>query len=660
MSTYLVAFLVGDFQCTTGAADGVPIRVCGTPDKLKFTHFALEAAEYILPYYDKYFGIKYPMPKLDLIGLPDFEAGAMENFGCITYRETDLLIDPNASLDAKKNVASVVAHEMAHQWFGDMVTMQWWDNLWLNEGFATWMSNKPITAWHPEWNFPQDAATSLDATLNLDAQPTTHAIRARETETPDQINELFDGISYGKGAAVIGMVENYLGEETFRQGVHNYLAAHLYANATAEDFWNAQTANSHKPADTIMASFIDQPGVPLLTFTNAVANVSQSRFFLSPPKPDQRTATFESPGWTIPVCLKASGGTQTCPLLTPHPDRPPPNPHRPHCSTRTQVTTATTAPPTPPPNSEAITTSAETLIPTERVGLLGDEYALVRSGQQPIASILDLILALKRDPDASVLKSALTKLDSIQTQIATPEDSDRIDALVVREFDPVYKSLGKAKKERALQHSRAPQLPLPVPRSLRRPRHPHRRRPPHREGLRRQTRRQPRPDRRRRLRLLPQRRRRPLRQASTRSRKCHRPRPQIRRPPHPRPLPVAHPRHPYPRLRRLRQGPQPGLLDRSSPSFSRIPKTREITWQYIQQHWEAVHAQFTTNSGVRVVAAAGTFCTVQGRDEVQSFFATHHVDASERTLAKSIDSINDCIRRRAIQQPNLHTWLSTH
>ena len=238
MSTYLVAFLVGDFQCTTGKSDGVPIRVCATPDKVQFTHFALDAAEYILTYYDKYFGIKYPMPKLDLIALPDFEAGAMENFGCITYRETDLLVDKDASINARKGVASVVAHEMAHQWFGDMVTMQWWDNLWLNEGFATWMELKPVAKWHPEWNFPQDEAAQLDGTLNLDAQPTTHAIRARETSTPDQINELFDGISYGKGGAVLGMVENYLGAEVFRQGVHNYLEAHLYANATAEDFWN--------------------------------------------------------------------------------------------------------------------------------------------------------------------------------------------------------------------------------------------------------------------------------------------------------------------------------------------------------------------------------------------------------------------------------------
>ncbi len=177
----------------------------------------------MLHYYNNYFGIPYPLKKLDLIGLPDFEAGAMENFGAITYRETALLLDPKtASLGARKEVAVVIAHEMAHQWFGDLVTMQWWDNIWLNEGFATWMENKAVAAMHPEWNIDQSVVSDLDGTLNLDAQPTTRAIRAK-ADTPDEINQMFDGISYGKAGAVLLMVENYLGPETFRQGVHNYL-----------------------------------------------------------------------------------------------------------------------------------------------------------------------------------------------------------------------------------------------------------------------------------------------------------------------------------------------------------------------------------------------------------------------------------------------------
>ena len=254
MSTYLLAFMVGDFQCTSGEQDGVKLRVCATPDKVALTPFAMNIAKFALHYYDNYFGIHYPLKKLDFIGIPDFEAGAMENFGAITFRETDLLLDPRtATFRAQRNATLAIVHEMAHQWFGDLVTMQWWDNIWLNEGFATWMENKCTAAMHPEWNIPQYVAADNQRTLNIDAQPTTRAIRA-SADTPDEIEQLFDSIAYGKAGAMLLMVENYLGEETFRKGVHAYLAAHEYGNATAEDFWNAQTEVSHKPVDKIMES----------------------------------------------------------------------------------------------------------------------------------------------------------------------------------------------------------------------------------------------------------------------------------------------------------------------------------------------------------------------------------------------------------------------
>ena len=156
MSSYLVAMLVGDFACREGGADGIPIRVCSLPEKKELTGFALEASENILKFYDQYYAIKYPYGKLDHIVFPDFSAGAMENVAAITYRDSALLIDPKtASYDAKQQVASVIAHEMAHQWFGDLVTMEWWNDIWLNEGFATWMSWKPLEAWKPEWNMQQ-------------------------------------------------------------------------------------------------------------------------------------------------------------------------------------------------------------------------------------------------------------------------------------------------------------------------------------------------------------------------------------------------------------------------------------------------------------------------------------------------------------------------
>src|SRR2546423_1111205 len=239
MSSYLAALVVGHFEYIEGAADGVPIRIYSTPGKKEMGKFALEAAEYILGYYDKYFGIKYPYGKLDLIGLPDFSAGAMENTGCITFREVILLIDEKqGSVDLKKTIASVIAHEMAHQWFGDLVTMKWWDDIWLNEGFATWMSSKPLEKIKPDWNFDLQDVSGSGGALNVDSLANTRPIH-QDAETPAQIQELFDGIAYGKTAAVLRMLEAYLGESTFQKGVNAYLKEHQYANANAEGLWEA-------------------------------------------------------------------------------------------------------------------------------------------------------------------------------------------------------------------------------------------------------------------------------------------------------------------------------------------------------------------------------------------------------------------------------------
>ena len=654
MSTYLVAFLVGDFKCTNGKADGVPIRACSTPDKVAMTKFAVESAEYILPYYNKYFGIKYPMPKLDMVALPDFEAGAMENFGCITYRETDLLADEKtSSIPAKKRVAIVVAHEMAHQWFGDMVTMQWWDNVWLNEGFANWMEAKPVAKWKPEWNFPQDVAQDLDATLNLDSQKTTRTIRAK-AETPSEINEMFDGIAYGKAGAVLGMLENYLGEETFRQGVHNYLAAHLYANATAEDFWNAQTANSHQPVDRIMQSFVTQPGVPLLTLSGQKAGeapLAQSRFFLS-------GATDGSQSWTIPVCVKGSGKPE-CQLITPSSSalKVPAGASffYANASGKGYYRTAYTA-----AQLEAITAKAEAdLSPTERIGLLGDQWALVRAGHGTTADFLNLVLALKHDPNGLVMETALEKVRFIDTRIATKEDRTQLAAVLRREFGPVYAALGKPSRGESYDRQ---QLRAELMRILGDAKDPA---------------------------VLAEAK--ALAERAYASGKKDRGLDPILTD-----EAVAitarngdaalydevmaaskdssDPSLRTDALRTLAIFPEPTLVKRTLDYVvsgevrnqdSWIPMaillsgrdTREQTWEYIGQHWDKVHAQFTTNSGSRVVGAAGSFCSVKKRDEVAAFFASHKVDAAERTLAKSLDSINDCVRLHEKQEPSLHDWL---
>ena len=657
MSTYLVAFLVGDFQCTSGESDGTPIRACATPDKVEYTKFALSAAEFVLHYYDDYFGIKYPMPKLDMIALPDFEAGAMENFGAITYRETDLLIDEKtASVGSKKNVALVVAHEMAHQWFGDMVTMQWWDNLWLNEGFATWMENKPVAAWHPEWNIPQDVAAGLNGTLNLDAQHTTRTIRAK-ADTPDEINEMFDGITYGKAGAMLLMVENYAGEDTFRQGVHNYLAAHMYGNATAEDFWNAQTEVSRKPIDKIMESFVEQPGEPLLSFENPTGtsvSASQQRFFLTPSAKAEKAQT-----WSVPVCFKAGDRTENCDILS-----------QPQQSLKTSSATFFFA------NAEGkgyyrtkyptdtyakIVANVETgLTPEERILLLGDEWAQVRANKARVGDYLNLAAAVKDDSSGTVIETALGSVAAIYSRIAaSAEERDAISAWVRQTFKPSLERLGppapddspeKRELRAALfgavgnigkdpdviaqakelaanylnnQQSVDPtlaetamaiaaingdsalydRLQKEAETSTN---------PELQEGS---------------LRLLAE-----FKDASLEKRSLD-----------------------YTVSGKVRN--QDSVIELII--MLQGTDTRDLAWNYIKQNWNKVQAQLTTSMGGYLVSGTGSFCSAEKRDEVVSFFNAHKVPASERALARARDQINDCIELRSLQEPNLKTWIAS-
>jgi len=659
MSTYLVAFLVGDFKCTSGKSDGVPIRACATPDKVGLTKFAVESAEYVLHYYDTYFGIKYPMPKLDMVALPDFEAGAMENFGCITYRETDLLVDAKTgSVPSKKRVALVVAHEMAHQWFGDMVTMQWWDNIWLNEGFATWMETKPVAQWHPEWNFAEDEAQDLDDTLNLDAQKTTRTIRAH-ANTPDEINEMFDGIAYGKAGAVLNMVENYVGKEVFRQGVHNYLAAHLYGNATAQDFWNAQTATSHLPVDKIMSSFVTLPGVPLLTLSTRQADsvaVAQSRFFLSESGKDSTDQR-----WTIPVCLKTSG-QPVCHLLTPEENSLSIPANAPfvfiNAGDKGYYRTAYT-----PAQFKAIVANVETgLISRERIGLLGDRWALVRSGQGTIGDYLDLLFALRQDSTAALFDSAELQLERIDSDIATGESRAGLDAAIRRQFEPVYRVLGGPRKGESFdrQELRAKLFEilgnagdlavLTEAGQIAARAYPAR-------GF---------PD----ANLDPV-----LTEAAIRVAAAHGDAALYDRF-FAASKDSSNPDLQSQALRALARFRSPALVTRTLDyavsgqvrnqdswrlfaSLLRQPETQDQTWDYIRHNWPKVQAQLTVSSGADVVNAAGRFCTVEKRDEVADFFAAHKVDAAQRTLAKALDSINACIQLRAEQGPNLRRWLQT-
>ncbi|HUY82080.1 MAG TPA: M1 family metallopeptidase [Acidobacteriaceae bacterium] len=656
MSTYLVAFLVGDFQCTSGASDGVPIRVCATPDKVQYTSYALHIAEYVLHYYDSYFGIKYPMPKLDLIALPDFEAGAMENFGAITYRETDLLIDPaTASVGAKERVGVVVAHEMAHQWFGDMVTMNWWNNIWLNEGFATWMEYKPIAAMHPEWRLRQSVAMNLNGVLNLDAQRTTRTIRAN-ANTPDQINEMFDGITYGKAAAMLNMVEHYEGVQTFRQGVHNYLRAHMYGNADAQDFWNAQTAVSHMPINKIMESFVAQPGVPLLTFSNpqgGSVSVNQERFFLNPTVKTSRAQT-----WYVPVCFKAEDGGDHCDLL----------------SGARQTLKAPEAPflfgnadglgyyrsSYPQAVYAKILDKIETgLTPEERIGFIGDEWAKVRANTAPVGQYLNLVAAVRSDQSADVIGTALGNVAAINDQIASTSAEHAALARWTRQnFGSTYNLLG------------APQdTDSPMKKVLR-------------------------------ATLFgylgdlgndPE----VIAQAKTMAEAYLKDQSSVEPTLAHEALTVAaihgdaaffdqlqkvfetsnNPDLQETALRLLGDFAEPSLATRAL-NFAVSGKvrnqdsvlliggmlggrrTRDLTWQYVQDRWPQVDAQLTEWMEARLVSGASSFCSADKRAGVMNFFTTHKMHAAARTLLQTRDHINACIDLRSMQGENLRDWVS--
>ena len=319
MSTYLVAMVVGDLICRKGEVDGIDLRVCATPDKEPLLGFALETTKHVVHFYNQYYGIQYPFGKLDQLGIPDFAAGAMENTAAITYRETALLIDDKtATASSRKSVAETIAHEIAHQWFGDLVTMKWWDDIWLNEGFATWMSSKPLQAWHPEWRVDLDVVQDRDDSLELDALASTRPIHA-SASTPEEIAALFDGIAYGKTAAVLLMLENYAGPANFRQGVNNYLAHHQYGNTEARDFWTEIAASSGKPVDQIMPTYVNQAGAPLISVHGrcqagkTLIAIRQQRLFIDPEKLRKGSPEL----WQIPVCIKIAGArTAQCQLVT--------------------------------------------------------------------------------------------------------------------------------------------------------------------------------------------------------------------------------------------------------------------------------------------------------------------------------------------------------
>ena len=427
MASYLVALYAGEFEAAEGEQDGVKLRIITTEGKRASALYALESTKRILAYYNEYFGVRYPLPKLDLLAVPNAFAtfGAMENWGCITYIDTALLYDPvTSSQDGRERVFEVIAHEMAHQWFGDLVTMAWWDNLWLNEGFASWMGTKCSDALNPEWQLWVRANEQKENAMALDARKTTHPIQ-QPIANESQANDAFDTISYQKGQSFLRMLETYLGEDTFRAGIRRYVEQHKYSSSTTADLWTALGEASGKPVVALAAGWTEQPGFPVV-FVSAVGapddaraptsgaptakralQLQQSRFSLNDPQAAPLT-------WKIPVALANTASLRSGSMMLLE-DRPVTVPWPAGAGTpkanvgntgfyRVLYDDALT---------DALRREITTLPATDQLNLLGDTWALVESGRVPAPVWLGLAEQLRASPSQPVWEDLLGSLSLI-------------------------------------------------------------------------------------------------------------------------------------------------------------------------------------------------------------------------------------------------------
>ncbi|MEX0863197.1 M1 family metallopeptidase [Nitrosopumilus sp.] len=300
VSTYLIYLGVGEFEYLTGKTGNIQIRVITTKGNKSKGKFSLELGKKLLTSYEKYFGIAYPLPKLDLIAIPDFAAGAMENWGAITFRETILLYDPKtSSTRTKQFIAEVISHEIAHQWFGNLVTMKWWNDLWLNESFATFMATKFVDKYYPEWDlWDQFVEDAMNVAMGLDSLKTTHPIDVK-VNTPSEIREIFDAISYDKGGCVLRMLEHYVGEPNFQKGLKKYLSDFKYQNAKGQNLWDAIGKASNMPVSSMVNTWLKQSGFPLVEINQEgnTLKLKQKRYLA------EYDNKFSKGLWAIPLSL---------------------------------------------------------------------------------------------------------------------------------------------------------------------------------------------------------------------------------------------------------------------------------------------------------------------------------------------------------------------
>jgi alanyl aminopeptidase len=453
LPTYLIALAVGPLDIVDGGdipanpnvhrAQPIHLRGITAKGKGDRIRYALTFTPKIILNLENYFGIAYPFQKLDLLAVPDFAAGAMENAGAVTFRERLLLLDESSPLDQKRASLSVQAHELTHQWFGDLVTPYWWDDIWLNESFANWMESKASQAIEPDWSFDRERLESAIRVMDVDELPSAREIH-QPVNSPDDIENSFDGITYDKGAAVLTMFESYLGPDIFNRGIHAYLTRFAGRNATAKDFVGtiAQSTN-HPEIVEAFNNFIDQPGIPdLQTTLQCAPNAASAGVAQSMSVPLGRTAPQRS--WKVPMCLATPAGARTCRLID---------------AGSATVALGAVCPAYVLPNAQgkgyyrftmdekgwaALIQSAPTLSPADQLTLFANVDAAVHAGQASAADLFNVIAALAPNAQWDLIAAMRDSLHNLRQKILANEDLASYQAFLRTHFAPRLAAIGYA------------------------------------------------------------------------------------------------------------------------------------------------------------------------------------------------------------------------
>ena len=444
MSTYLLFFGLGEFERVTMDADGTELGVITTKGGTAQAAFALESSKAILGEYNSYFGVRYPLPKLDNIAAPGRSQffGAMENWGAIFTFEYAMLLDPAISTQAdKQEVFATAAHEMAHQWFGDLVTMQWWDDLWLNEGFASWMESRMTARLHPEWDTALNAVNVRERAMARDSLASTHPV-VQHVETVEQASQAFDDITYQKGESVIRMLENYVGADAWRSGVRAYMREHAYKNTVSDDLWRAIEKAAAKPVTGIAHDFTLQPGVPLIRVDSAICKGGSTSVVLTQAQFSRDVPERPALRWRVPVTLQAAGASQPAHALVTGGKA---SVAVPGCGAvmvnagqsgyyRTLYA---------PSHFSALAASFASLAPIDQMGLLADSWSLGLAGLQPASDFLDLASAATPATDPQVWgKIAKLFLAVHEHYKGDHPRQQRFDTFAIARLAPVLQQLG--------------------------------------------------------------------------------------------------------------------------------------------------------------------------------------------------------------------------